>query len=276
MMKKEVIAFIIFFLAIIGILFMIYSNKKTSYSDFSIYFFNAGKADAFLIQNNDYTVMIDTGEEDLSNEILTYFKNYNIEHLDYLIITHFDKDHVGSASTILNSISVDHVLQSNVPKESDVYTNYLSALESCGITPETISGDKNITLGDMEIVVNGPDVIYDKNESNNSSLIVSLTYKNTSYLFMGDAENARIKDFVSTNNNTYDFIKIPYHGNYLKRLESLLSSVNPKYAVITASNEEGAETDTLSLLDNLKIKYYITRDGGVLLTSDGNSITMKQ
>ena len=93
---------------------------------------------------------------------------------------------------------------------------------------------------------------------------------------MGDAENARIKDFVSTNNNTYDFIKIPYHGNYLKRLDSLLSSVSPKYAVITASNEEGAEADTLALLDNSNIKYYITRDGGVLLTSDGNSITMKQ
>ena len=38
---------------------------------------------------------------------------------------------------------------------------------------------------------------------------------------MGDAENARIKDFLSTNSETYDFIKIPYHGNYLKRLDDL-------------------------------------------------------
>ena len=43
----------------------------------------------------------------------------------------------------------------------------------------------------------------------NSSLIVSVIYNNNSFLFMGDSENARIKDFISSNTKTYNFIKIP-------------------------------------------------------------------
>ena len=37
---------------------------------------------------------------------------------------------------------------------------------------------------------------------------------------------------------TYDFVKIPYHGNFQKQLDDLLESITPTYAVITSSEEE--------------------------------------
>ena len=92
------------------------------------HYFNAGKADACVISNGNNNVMIDTGENTLSKEILSYFDKHNITTLDYLIITHFDKDHVGSASSIIDNIKVDSVLQSNVPKDSEFYENYLKEL----------------------------------------------------------------------------------------------------------------------------------------------------
>ena len=268
---------IIILLIIILILVITLTNKsKQNQEDLTIYFFNAGKADAILITKNDTTIMIDTGEEELSSTILSYLNNNNITKIDYLILTHFDKDHIGSASTIINNIEIREVLQSNFPKESEYYTAYLNALEEMNLTPTTVSGNYEISLNDVMMTVNGPDTIYDKNESNNSSLIVSLTYKNTSYLFMGDAENQRIKDYLSQNTNTYDLIKIPYHGNYLKRLEELLSSTKPTYGIITASKEAGAEQETLDLLEELKINYYITRDGPIIITSDGETINIQQ
>ena len=220
--------------------------------------------------------MIDTGEEDLSDEILTYFKNNNITKIDYLIITHFDKDHVGSASNIIDNIEVENVLQSNVPKESIYYNNYLSSLNSKGITPQTISGDLEFTLGELEIKVNGPTVVYDNNESNNSSLIISIKYGNTSYLFTGDSQNDRIKDYITDNTNTYDFLKIPYHGHYQKKLDDLLEVVKPKYAVITSSNDEPEDDETVELLKKLNVNYYLTRNGSITVLSDGNEIKIKQ
>ena len=260
MNKKETITIIaVIVVLVIGLIF-IYSNKKVSSDyDFKVYFFNAGKADAILLSKNDKYILIDTGEESLSDNILKYFKANNITKLEYLIITHFDKDHVGSASNIIDNIEIGEVLQSNSPKDSEYYTNYLNSLSNKSINPTTVSGNYELSFEDLDIVVNGPETIYESSESNNSSLIVSVTYDDTSFLFMGDAENARIKNYLSSNNESYDFIKIPYHGNYLKRLNDLLDVVKPSFGVMTCSSSEGCEDETLEVLNNYNIKYYMNK-----------------
>lgn len=277
MHKKEIIIVIITITLIVLLLSPLYKNKNISADyDLKIYFFNAGKADAILISKNDKYIMIDTGEESLSDDILKYFESNNITKLEYLIITHFDKDHVGSASSIIDNIEIGEVLQSNVPKESGYYTNYLNSLTNKSITPTTVSGNYKVSFEDLDIIVNGPETTYDSSESNNSSLIVSVNYGDNKFLFMGDSENARIKDFIGNNNDTYDFIKIPYRGNYLKRLDDLLEVVGPTYGVMTCSLSEGCEAETLNILNNYNIKYYMTKNGPISVLSNGENIIIKQ
>ena len=270
--KMIVIILIVVLLIVLPLLIFI-NNKKYN---MKIYFFDAGKADAIIISINEKYMMIDTGEESLSNEILEYFKKNNITKLDYLVITHFDKDHVGSAANIINEIEVDNVLQSNYPKESEYYNNYIKALNNKEIEPITIEGSYNIELGELKIVVNGTTTKFDNNESNNSSLIVSINYKDKNFLFMGDSQNARIKEFIENNNEAYDFLKVPYHGHYLKRLEDILNSKNIKYAVITSSDKEQEDLETIELLNKYNIKYYLTRRGSITIYSDGKDISIKQ
>ena len=275
-MKNYKLVISILVLIIIMILLISLFSNSNSNDNLKIYFFNAGKADAILISKDDKYIMIDTGEEDLSDEILTYFRINNITKLDYLIISHFDKDHVGSASAIIDNISLGAVLQSNVPKESSYYDNYINSLNNKGIIPQVISGDYEINISGINLIINGLEEIYEKNSSNNSSLIVSLTYDNNKFLFMGDAENARLKDYIALNNQEFDFIKIPYHGNYLKRLDDLIDDTNPKYGIMTCSVDEGCDSETLQLLDDKNIKYYMTKDGSITVISDGNNIKVIQ
>lgn len=277
MLKKEsIILLSIIIIPIIVLLILSLYKKNDETYDCKIYFFNAGKADAILISKNDKYIMIDTGEESLSDEILRYFETNNIKRLEYLIITHFDKDHVGSASSIIDNIEIGEVLQSNYPKDSVYYTNYLASLAAKSITPTTVSGLYSMMVEDINISVNGPEITFDNNESNNSSLIVSITNGNNKFLFMGDAENARIKDFLSNNNETYDFIKIPYHGNYLKQLDNLLESTKPQYGVMTCSSKEGCEEQTFEQLTNYNVKYYMTNKGAISILSNGEDIIIKQ
>ena len=274
---KNIIILVIIIVIIISFAYIYKYNSEEKEYNYKIYFFNAGKADCILISNNEKYIMIDTGEESLNSKILAHLKNNGITKLDYLIITHFDKDHVGSASSLIDNIEIENVLQSNCPKESEYYENYINSLANKNIIAQTISGDKSFTLGDLEINVNGPTEIYDKNESNNSSLIVSVKYNNTSYLFMGDSQNDRIKDYLSEHSNDkYDFIKMPYHGNYQKKLQELLETVEPKYAVITCSNSEPDITKTVELLKELNISYYLTKNESITILSDGNEIKIKQ
>ena len=277
MKKRKAILIELITLGIILSSFIMASCSSTADTDkLSVYFFNAGKADACVISDGEHTVMIDTGESTLAADILSYFTQNKITKLDCLIITHFDKDHVGSASAVIENIDVDTVFQSNSPKESEYYTAYLNALESKSITPVTVSGDYDFTLGDMVFSINGPETVYEKNESNNSSLITSLFYGDTSFIFMGDAQNDRLKDFIAQNSTTYDFVKIPYHGNFQKQLENLLENITPTYAVITSSEEEIEEEDMTNLLDEMGIKYYLTRAGDITVTSDKTKITVTQ
>ena len=274
--KNLVIIILIIALVAILVLSIYFQNKENTEYNMKIYFFNAGKADCILISKNDRYIMIDTGEESLSDDILLYFKNNNITKLDYLIITHFDKDHVGSASSIIDNIEVENVLQTNSIKESEYYNNYINSLLKKNITAKTISGEESFYLDDLNFIVNGPTKVYESNESNNSSLIVSIKYNNTSYLFMGDSQNDRINDFLEQNTSTYNFIKIPYHGNYQKKLDNLLEQIKPTYAIITCSSAEPDTIETQSLLEQLNIDYYMTKNGSISVLSDGNNIKIKQ
>lgn len=277
-MKKSLpIVIAIILLLVILVVIILLKNKKIGDDyNFEIYFFQAGKADAILIQNEGKYMMIDTGEQSLSQTILNYFESQNIKKLDYLVITHFDKDHVGSASAIINNIEVGEVIQSNVPKDSIYYDNYISALNENSITPTTASGDLVRTLGDVSMTINGPTTVYEKNESNNSSLIVSLTKGEKKFLFMGDSQNQRLKDFIANNQEEYDFLKVPYHGRDLKQLDNLLEGRNIKYAVITSSNLEKEADETVTTLEKHDIKIYKTREGAIRVYSNGSDIIIKQ
>lgn len=238
----------------------------------NIHFFNAGKADSCLITYKNNVVLIDTGYSNLDDEIIEYLNNKKIKKINYLIITHFDKDHVGSASSIIDRFDIDYVLQSNIPKESREYNKYIESLNKKGITPITVTNNYEFKLKKIKYRVNGPNKIYDKNESNNSSLIVSVCYKDNSFIFMGDAQKDRLKDFIKNNNDTYEFVKIPYHGNYQKQLEDLLDNIDAKYAIITSSSEDIEDDKMIELLDSMNIKYYLTRKGDIDIISDGNNI----
>ena len=242
----------------------------------SVKFFNAGKADAILLYTDESAVLIDTGLDGFAPYILHALNELDIQTLDTLILTHFDKDHIGSADEILESVDVGRVLVSDWPKDSDEYADLMAALETAGIESEVVFGDDQVSfmLDGAEYTVDGPDASdYDKDDSNNSSLIVTVQYGQTSFLLMGDAQNERIEEFLSQDSSEYDVLKVPYHGNYQKQLKNLIPSADPEYAVITCSASEGGETKTLDLLEEYDIEVFLTSEGNVNIVSDGKNIT---
>ena len=270
-MNKDYILLIVLFTLLMIVLLFI-TSMDSNY-DLNIYAFNAGKADSFIISKDDKVVIIDTGEKKLYDKIDKYLKNKNVAKIDYLIISHFDKDHVGSASKIIDNYEIGTVYQSNYPKDTDPYNNYQSSLISKGIEPVTVREKISFSVDDMDFEIIPPEKeVYNKDPSNNSSLIVSIKYKNTSYLFTGDIENDRIEEFVNYNTSTYDFLKVPYHGHYQTKFSSLVENVKPKYAVITSSLLRMEDKKVIKILEENSVNYYLTRKGNVVISSDGDSI----
>ncbi len=238
----------------------------------------ADKADAILIETQKGCVLIDTGLEENKDDLLSLLDEKGITSLYAMIITHFDKDHVGGADWVLNSLEVSHVYTSYQTKESDDITSYEEALKQAGLKEVEINGTQSFSLGDAHFEINGASGSYEKNESNNSSLIVKVTFGSRTYLFMGDAQNERIEEYLANNDADADFLKVPYHGHYMKSLAALIEAVSPESAVITngISEPEAKEiAKTVSLFAENGTDVYQTVNGTVTVvcTQDGFTLT---
>ncbi len=246
-------------------------------TDFDIYCFKIGKADSFVMQTENSVVVLDTGETEDSEEIMEYLDDEGITDIDYLIISHFDKDHVGGASDIILNYNIEHILQPDASENSDEYAAYVSALKSVGMSPEVVSDTYTFSLDGANFIVLPPlSAGYEDDKDNNSSLVVSITHGENSFLFTGDAMDERINELLTYDNLEHTVLKMPHHGKYSDKLPDLVEAVNPRYAIITSSDKNPEEDETLEILENIGAEVYITRNGDISIKSDGKNLTFKQ
>ena len=77
-----------------------------------------GKSDAVLLQADGFTVLNDTAFYETSGDLQMLLKNSGIERIDLLILSHFDKDHIGSAAFIIESFDVKFVIMPGYTENS--------------------------------------------------------------------------------------------------------------------------------------------------------------
>lgn len=243
-------------------------------SDLELYIFDAGKADALLLLCEGRAVLIDCGEKGFGSTILAELHARGVEELDALILTHFDKDHIGGAARILSSIPVAAVYQSCGQGDGGEYQKYLRAVERAGIEPQTLRQPIGFPLGSADCRIEPPlREHYDKDEDNNLSLIVTVTHGANTLLFLGDAETERIAEYLADSPVDCDFLKVAHHGGKEKLLGTLLARVKPELAVITCSDTEPEAASTLAALKAAGAEVFLTRCGAVRIVSDAKQLS---
>lgn len=239
-----------------------------------------GKADCSILIQGDQVMVIDCGEAENSEEILQALKSLGVTKIDYLIITHFDKDHVGGAAAILNALPVSQVLEPDYTPtnpQSESYTAYRQALTEAGVPVSSVRDSEEFTLGTASVTITGTGgVDYAKNTDNNNSLLVSVTHAGNRLLFAGDIEKQRIRDLLDMGIEQYDFLKVPHHGVYNNALPDFFQAVGMQYAVITCSNKNPAESKTLEALEALNAETYLTANGPITVSSTPSGIQIRQ
>ncbi len=239
-----------------------------------------GKADAIILQSKGQTMVIDTGEEDDGEELTGFLKDQGISYVDALIITHFDKDHVGGADTLIETVETGEIFLPDYTGSHTEYLDFMDALEQKNIVPHMLKEAEEFELGEASVLIEPPHS-YDAGDSeepdNNFSLITTVTHGKNSLLFMGDAKKQRIREWLPERAaGGYTFLKMPHHGVYNKALPELIDSVSPEYAVICSSDKNPAESETLNLLEQMNVQTFQTKDGNVTILSDGKTLECSQ
>lgn len=241
----------------------------------SVYCFEAGKADAFLLTTRRGAVLIDAGLRGFGREIVKHLESEGIQALDYLIITHFDHDHVGGAARVINRFPVRRVLQGGEPGNG--VQRYFKALDRNDLVPVTVRRTLRFRLDGVRFTVEPPKGRrYRSNARNNASLIVSAVAGKRAFLFAGDAQTERLAEYLNAHRRHYDFLKVPHHGRAEPLMAALAARIAPELAVITSSEDQPELKQTVRALKAAGARVLLTRKGPITVTTDGRTLKVRQ
>ncbi len=241
--------------------------------------FNVGKADALVLQTQNTVTVIDTGNKGDGKKIDKFLSKQGIDTVDTLIITHFDKDHVGGAARLVNKMNIKEIFVPDYQTESEEYDSFIEKVQETD-TLMTVMNPKNTfnwTGDDAAFsLYSSEQEYYGKNEENDFSLVLFVQHGKNKMLFAGDAENARMKEIIGLHLGNVDLLKFPYHGNYLASTEDFLDACNPKVSIVCCSEKENADPSTVETLQKRGVETYYTYQGDVTVVSDGKTLSCSQ
>ena len=242
--------------------------------EMSLYVLNVGKADSMILRSGENIYLIDTGRGSTMDVTESALKEEGITHLDAVIITHMDSDHVGGLKKLLKSdVTLDHIY---VPayflqEEKDKENPAIKAAEKQGRETEILEAGQTLPLGEGKITVLGP-ISPATDKEDNNSLVLLAEAAGGSILLGGDMEFPEEASLLRAGViPRADVLKVPNHGDGDATSEEFLRAVQPKIAVISTSTEEKETTPdprVMELLEQMNVETYQTQDSrtGVLVT----------
>ena len=224
------------------------------------------------------------GSEDQGKKtILPYLRSHGIDHLDVVVGTHPDFDHIGGlASTIrAKRLTVGEFIDPGVAHPSRGYMDLLNAVKEC---PEIKyrqprAGDI-LDLGkEVEVeVISPPYLLKDNNES---SIVIKLTYGDVSFLFTGDAAGSAeqlMRDRYGWRLRS-TILKAGHHGSKHSSSEGFLRKVRPEVAIFSCgknNNYGHPHPETIERLQGVGASMYRTdKQGTITITTDGKNYQVK-
>ena len=112
------------------------------------------------------------------------------------------------------------------------------------------------------------------------SIVMKITYGDTTFLFQGDAESqAESSLLFSDYDLSADVLKLGHHGSKTSTTENYLNAVKPDFAVISCGQGNNYGHPRVTVMDYLverNIDYFITFvDGDITVGSDGKTIRVE-
>ena len=253
-------------------------------------FLDTGDSDAILLRLDEVVILMDTGEADDYPIISQKLTEYGITTIDYLIISHYDNDHIGTVSQVLQSYTVKEMYMPDYVRDSRLYRRMMATLEVMpAVQVHRPTEDVRIDLPYGSLWIN-PTALYEPGvtlgsddahalEENNYSLITSVYFGDVSILLAGDAEQDRITEFMELVGSelAYDVIKIPHHGGYDKALGNLLrENVGARYCMVHVGSQGLVDASLVTAMRTSGAAAKFTYEGNIAFATDGVSMTVEQ
>jgi len=259
-------------------------NETKAAGELEVDFLDIGQGDSILIKTPmGQNVLIDGGPDNTVITRLSENLPFWDQTIDLMVLTHPHDDHVFGLIDVIKRYNVKKIIYTGVIHSAPAYIAWLELIRDYKIPLVIIDRPQIIELGDsckLDIIYPLESLLGKETANlNNSSLVIKLIYKNTSFLLTGDAEveieNLLVErqDFASLR---ADVLKAGHHGSDTSSSQEFLSAVSPEIAVIQVGKENSFGHPSRRAIKRLErigaIVYRNDLDGTVKIISDGEKI----
>lgn len=267
-------------LAIMLLVLLTTVSVKAAGAPFELHLLDVGQGMSALVEADGHYMLIDGGGRSASSFVVSYLQQQGMEKLDYIVVSHYDEDHISGIIGALHVFGCDRILAPDYQADTEIYESYLSAAEASGaeiIYPQ--QGEK-YALGDAVITVTGP-ASYSSDLENDRSVAVRICYGNTSYLICGDAQEQEEEDMANSGLElASDVYVVNHHGSADSSSFYFLNQVRPAYALLSCSADNSyghPAPETMERLNAEGVSLYRTdKQGTIKAYSDGTSLWFDQ
>ena len=198
--------------------------------------------------------------------------------LDVVVLTHPDEDHFRGLSEVVLRYDVGLALEGPGETENPLYQEWRSAIEAKQVRKLDASAGQSFVLdGEVYIdVLNPTPGQSGVASSNNTSIVLMLTYGDISFLLTADIEAEAERQLMREGATLdADVFQVPHHGSRTSTTPGFLRQVSPIVAVISSgeNNPYGhPHPDVVARLESstgAEMIYNTAQSGDIRFMTDG-------
>lgn len=238
---------LIFFTTIIGVLYLLlpsgipgkwlgivwclplltYEPPRPSAGEFWVSVIDVGQGLSVIVETQHHVLLYDTGPGLLNslnageNNIIPALRSLSINHLNTIVISHGDNDHLGGLRSILSVIPTQEVMTS-VPDKI-----HFDKIKSCVAGGEWNWDGVSFTMLYPETT--------QSSRGNDSSCVLKVGNQSNQLLLPGDIEKFSEAFLVKNNRDQLksSVLIAPHHGSKTSSTDAFINAVNPSIVIFS-------------------------------------------
>jgi competence protein ComEC len=267
---------------------ILYPFPPSSSKNLKVTFIDVGQGDSILVEFPGHKKMLIDGggfpEEtfDVGERVVSPFLwRKGIKKIDYLVLTHAHPDHLSGLKAIAQNFKIKDFWESAVPLNDEKYKKFKSLLSR-------LTRQKRLTRGfswqEGAARIEGlhpQNLISEEgNIDNDHSLVLRLSYGQTSFLFPGDIGSKAERQILDNSQDIESqVLKSAHHGSNSSSSMAFLEKVAPRIVVISVGegNMYGfPNRDVLERCQKVESKIFRTDlHGAIEVSSNGQRIFIR-
>lgn len=232
------------------------------------YVLDVGQGESVLLTSGGKFALVDCGSRnswyDAGGIAADHLATMGCGTLDYLILTHYDYDHISGVAELLARARVDTLLLPDVSDDAGARFRVELAARNHGVDIQYVEVETVYTLGESSLTIYPPGDVEGDNEQ---GLAVLCTYGDYDLLITGDRNMAAERQLIADHDlPDIEALVVGHHGSKSSTSKELLEALTPETGIISVGdNSYGHPTeDALRRLVLADVEIYRTDKQGTV------------